>query len=377
MTRSAPSTAVPQAENASRDRHDVVVVGGGQAGLAIGYFLARQGVDFVILDAADEPAAVWRRRWDSLTLFTSARYDSLPGLPFPGDPERYPTKDEVADYLIDYARRHELPVELDSAVRALHPAGGGYLLELDDRTIRADQVVIATGPFQTPFVPPIAEGLGAEVHQLHSTEYRRPQDIPEGEVLVVGGGNTGYQIAEELAASHQVHISIGTAQKPLPQRILGRDLFWYLDKTGVIRKSKNTRIGQRLQKNEDTLIGYKPKTLEDLGVVFHPRALDAQGPTVTFTDHTELEARTVIWATGFRLDHTWVHVPVLDESGKVIEQRGVTQSPGLYFIGLPWMHTRGSALLGFVGDDAEYLAGQMAARRTEQAPAPIPSETRT
>jgi putative flavoprotein involved in K+ transport len=345
------------------DHYDVAVIGGSQAGLAIGYFLAQQGADFVILDAADEPAAVWRRRWDSLTLFTSARYASLAGMPFPGDPDRYPTKDEVADYLTEYAQRFELPLKLDSAVRAVHVSDGRYLLELDDRVIEAEQVVIATGPYQTPFVPPIADGLGADVHQLHSTAYRSPAEIADGRVLVVGGGNTGYQIAEELAGSHDVHISIGTAQKPLPQRILGRDLFWYLDKTGLIRKDRDSRIGKRLQANEDTLIGYKPKTLEKLGVTFHPRALDAAGSTVTFSDDTKFDVGTVVWATGFRLDHSWVDAPVFDEAGKVIHTRGVTASPGLYFIGLPWQHTRGSSLIGFVKSDAEHLAGQIRARR--------------
>jgi putative flavoprotein involved in K+ transport len=180
--------------------HDVVVVGGSQAGLAIGYHLMRQGLDFTIVEAATEPAAVWRERWDSLRLFTSARYDSLPGMPFPGDPSRYPTKDEVADYLTDYARRFELPLELGGRVQAVRASDDGYLVELADRSIEADQVVIATGPYQTPFIPPIAEGLGPEVTQMHSTAYRSPRDIRDGRVLVVGGGNTGYQIAEELAA---------------------------------------------------------------------------------------------------------------------------------------------------------------------------------
>jgi putative flavoprotein involved in K+ transport len=358
------------------EHHEVVVVGGGQAGLAIGYFLARQRVDFVIVDAEAEPAAVWRRRWDSLTLFTSARYDALPELEFPGDPDRYPTKDEVADYLAHYARRFGLPVELDSAVRAVHARNGRYLLELDDRTIDADQVVIATGPFQAPYVPRIAEGLGPEVTQMHSTAYRSPEQIPPGRVLVVGGGNTGYQIAEELAAAHETHISIGSQQKPLPQRILGRDLFWFLDKTGLIRKTKDSRIGQRLQKNEDTLIGYRPSTLARLGVVSHPRTLDASGSTLTFTDGTNLEVDTVIWATGFRLDHSWVDLPAFDAAGQVIHERGVTASPGLYFIGLPWQHTRGSSLLGFVKDDAEYLAQQITARR-EDAPAATALERTT
>jgi putative flavoprotein involved in K+ transport len=177
--------------------------------------------------------------------------------------------------------------------------------------------------------------------------------------LVVGGGNTGFQIAEELSAAREVHLSIGSRQKPLPQRILGRDLFWYLDKTGLIRKDRYTRLGRRLQANEDTLIGSSPRSLRRKGVVFHQRAVAAAGSTVTFSDQETLEVRSVIWATGFRLDHSWIDVPVFDDAGRVVHQRGVTGSPGLYFIGLPWQHTRGSALLGFVGDDAAYIADQI------------------
>jgi putative flavoprotein involved in K+ transport len=347
--------------NGSHSHLEVVVVGAGQAGLAIGYFLARQDRDFTILEAAAEPAAAWTQRWESLTLFTSARYDALPGLDFPGDQDRYPSRDEVAVYLTDYAERFGLPVELGSRVRAIRKAGASYRVELADRTYEADQVVIATGPFQIPFVPPIAEGLGPEVAQFHSTKYRSPQGLPKGRVLVVGGGNTGYQIAAELTASHEVHISIGSPQKPLPQRILGRDLFWYLDKTGLIRTPGNTQIGRRLQANEDTLIGSSPRSLRRHGVEFHGRSVQAAGSMVTFSDNTNLEVRSVIWATGFRLDHSWIHVPIFDERGGVMHQRGVTESPGLYLIGLPWQHTRGSALLGFVKDDAEYLAAQIAA----------------
>jgi putative flavoprotein involved in K+ transport len=343
------------------ERREVVVVGGGPAGLAIGYFLARQGRHFTILEAAGEPAAAWRERWDSLKLFTSARYDALPGLAFPGDPKRYPGRDEVTAYLSDYARHFGLPVELNSRVRSVRKTDGAYLVELRDRAYEADQVVVATGPFQVPFVPAIAERLDAGVVQLHSSAYRAPETIPEGRVLVVGGGNTGFQIAEELSGSHEVHLSIGSRQMPLPQRILGRDLFWYLDATGLIRKTTASRIGRRME-GRDTLIGSTPRALRRRhGVELHGRAVDATGSTLSFSDGTTLDVGTVIWATGFRVDHSWIDVPVFNQNGRLVHQRGVTQSPGLYFLGLTWQHTRGSALLGWVKDDAQYIADKIGA----------------
>jgi putative flavoprotein involved in K+ transport len=355
VTRSIPSGAGRDNEDAVI-RREVVVVGGGQAGLAIGYFLAQQGRDFAILEAEGEPAAAWRARWDSLRLFTPVRYSGLPGLPFPGDPDAYPTRDEVAAYLTEYARHFELPVELDSRVHSIRRTNGSYRVGLDDRTYEADQVVVATGPFQVPFVPPIAEDLDPEVVQLHSIAYRSPQDIPEGPVLVVGGGNTGFQIAEELSASREVTLSIGSRQTPLPQRLFGRDLFWYLEATGLIRKTTASRIGRRLA-GRDTLIGSSPRAIQRRhGVRLHGRAVGAAGRTVTFSDGEQLEPGTVIWATGFKVDHSWVDVPVFDDRGRVVHQRGVTESPGLHFLGLSWLHTRGSALIGWVKDDAEHLA---------------------
>jgi len=347
--------------DAMNNRHEVIVVGAGQAGLAMGYFLARQDRNFTILEAADEPAAAWRDRWDSLKLFTPARYDALPGLAFPGDPWNYPGRDEVVSYLTNYVRHFDLPVEFSSRGQAIRKTNGTYLVELDDRTYEADQVVVATGPFQVPFVPPIAKRLGPEVVQLHSSAYRRPERIPEGRILLVGGGNTGFQIAEELSASREVHLSIGTRQMPLPQRILGRDLFWYLDKTGLIRKTTASRIGRRMSQ-KDTLIGSRPRALRRRhGVKLHPRTAGAEGSTVTLEDGTMLDVSTVIWATGFRPDYSWIDVPVFDENGRLVHKRGVTGSPGLYFLGMTWQHTRGSALLGWVKDDAEYLAQRISA----------------
>ena len=339
----------------------VVIVGGGQAGLAIGYLFARQGRQFTILDAADTPAAAWRTRWDSLKLFTPVRSDSLPGRTFPGDPDGYPGRDDVVAYLTDYARDFELPVELNSAVRAVRRGDRGHLVELDDRTYVADHVVVATGPFQIPRVPAVAEHLDSDIVQFHSSAYGTPGDVPAGRVLVVGGGNTGFQIAEELSHSHEVHLSIGTRQTPLPQRIAGRDLFRYLEATGLMGKTASSRIGQRMRTRE-TLIGSSPRAARRRhGIHLHGRTVDISGPEVTFSDGARLHPTTVVWATGFGLDHSWIHAPVFDAAGQLVHERGVTAIPGLYFLGLPWQHTRGSALLGWVKDDAAYLADLISA----------------
>jgi putative flavoprotein involved in K+ transport len=336
-------------------RFDVIVIGAGQAGLAMGYLLARQGRRFVILDGADSVGAAWRDRWDSLVLFTPRRYDGLPGLAFPGDPDGYPTRDEVIAYLERYAATFELPVELGSAVRSLQAVDGHFVAELEDRRLEADQVVVATGPFQVPRVPALAEGLAPEVFQTHSTGYRRPDDLPKGSVLVVGGGNTGFQIAKELSATRPVQLSVGSRQKPLPQRLLGRDLFWWLTNLGLLRKTVDSRIGRRMRER-DVLVGSSPRELKRrFGVALRPRLVGASGRTVGFADGSELDVDAVVWATGFRPDYTWIDVPVADPDGRVLHRRGVTDTPGLYFLGLTWQHTRGSALLGWVKDDAEFV----------------------
>jgi putative flavoprotein involved in K+ transport len=344
----------------SREHFDVVVVGGGQAGLAMGYFLGRQGRRFVILEAADAVGAAWRSRWDSLVLFTPRRYSALPELAFAGDPDGYPTRDEVIAYLEQYAVSFELPIELNSAVRSLTAKDGMFVVALDDRQIEADQVVVATGPFQVPLVPGVASQLAPEVFQTHSTGYMRPSDVPQGNVLVVGGGNTGYQLAKELSSTHGVTLAVGSRQKPLPQRVLGRDLFWWLTKTGLIKKTVDSRIGRRLQ-HSDTLIGSSPPELRKrYGIDMKPRVVGASGRVISFGDGSQLEVDAVIWATGYRSDYAWIEPPVLVADGRVQHRRGVTDVGGLYFLGLSWQHTRGSALIGWVEDDAEFIAEQIA-----------------
>jgi len=342
------------------ERFEVVVVGAGQAGLAIGYFLKRQGRRFLIVEAADSVGAAWRSRWESLVLFTPRRYDGLPGVAFPGDPDGYPTRDEVIAYLERYAATFELPIELNSRVRSLSKDDGSFVLEIGGRTIEADQVVVATGPFQAPRVPELAEQLAPDVFQIHSTAHRNPSQIPDGTILVVGGGNTGFQIAKELSSTHQVHLAVGSRQTPLPQTILGRDLFWWLTKVGLLSKTLESRIGRRLRERE-TLIGSSPRELRrHYHVDLKPRAARASRRKVTFTDGTELEVDAVIWATGYRADYSWIKLPTLDPNGELRHRRGVTEVRGLYVLGLTWQYTRGSALLGWVKDDAEFIAGQIA-----------------
>jgi len=345
-------------------RHiEVAVVGGGQAGLAIGYHLKQREHRFAIFERAGQLAPAWRERWDSLTLFTSRRYSALPGLPFPGDPDGYPTRDEVIAYLERYAETFGLPIELSSEVEELDRGDDGrFRLAFGERTISADQVVVATGPFQTPYIPNLAEKLSGDLFQSHAVGYRRPDDVPDGTVLVVGGGNTGFQIAQELAATHKVVLSVGSRQKPLPQRVLGRDLFWWLTKARILDKTVDSRLGRKLS-TRDTLIGSKPRELtRRYGVELRPRVVDAEGRKVGFEDDSEVDADSVIWATGYRPDYSWIKLPIFEEDGRPRHRRGVTDAPGLYLLGLTWQYTRGSALIGFVKDDAEFIAEKVATK---------------
>jgi putative flavoprotein involved in K+ transport len=340
-------------------RFDVVVIGAGQAGLAMGYYLSRRGLRFLIVDAADSVGAAWRERWDSLVLFTPRRYNGLPGLPFPGDGDGYPTRDEVIAYLEQYAETFGLPIELSSRVQRLTRDDGTLVLDVNGSSIAADQVVVASGPFQVPRVPELAAQLAPEVVQMHSTSYRNPDGLPRGVILVVGGGNTGFQVAKELSATREVYLSVGSRQTPLPQKILGRDLFWWLTKTRLLSTTVESRLGGRLQHRE-TLIGSSPRELERrYGVQLRPRAVRASGRKVVFADGRELEVDAVIWATGYRPDYSWIDLPVLESDGRLRHRRGVTEVRGVYFLGLTWQHTRGSALIGWVKDDAEFIADQI------------------
>ncbi|QIN78600.1 SidA/IucD/PvdA family monooxygenase [Rubrobacter marinus] len=362
---------------------DVVVVGGGQAGLALGYYLKRRGFNFVILDGAPAVGHSWRTRFDSLRLFTPSQYNGLPGLPFPAPPDTYPTKDEVADYLESYARAFELPVRLRSRVRAVEKKSSGYLVRTDSTTYEAGQVVISTGAFHRPYVPPIAAELGPQVFQIHSSEYRNPEALPPGAALVVGAGNSGVHIARELSRSRKVYLSVGRKVPYAPQRFLGRDLNWWMHKIGVMDVSVDSRIGRWMSRTEVPLIGVKVSRFRrEHGIEVLGRTLRADGATVILEGARSFDVASVVWATGYREDYSWVDAPVFDEAGVPVHERGVTESPGLYFLGLDWLYQCGSGHLGWVHRDAAFLAEKIEdltrphdAAETEAPVLPLQRET--
>jgi len=336
------------------------VIGGSQSGLAVGQQLAQRGLKFVILEAGASVGDVWRSRWDSLKLFTPAQYSGLPGMPFPLPRDTYPSKDDVASYLESYVTAFDLPVRLHAKVVSLTEQDGRYIVSTADERFEARQVVVATGPFQTPFVPAVARGLDETVVQIHSADYRHPGQLPDGDLLVVGGGNSGFQIAEELASTRKVALAVGQKMPSLPQRLLGKDLFWWLSGVGFMRVNTDSRLGRKLA-TRDVLIGSSVRGLRRAGVTMRGRLTDAVGRRVRFDDGSEHDVDAIVWATGYRADFTWIDCPAIkDAEGGIVHRRGVTDAKGLFFVGLPWQYTRGSALIGFVGRDAAFIAGHIA-----------------
>jgi putative flavoprotein involved in K+ transport len=347
------------------ERFETVVIGGGQSGLAVGYHLAQRDVDFVILSDEARVGDNWRKRWDSLRLFTPARYSSLPGTPFPASPDHLADKDEVADYLERYAERHDLPVRLTSRARRLSWNGERYVVRVDDcaSMLEADSVVVATGAFQRPRIPPVATRLTRRIHQLHSSEYGNPLDLPDGPVLVVGAGNSGAQIALELARFRKVWLA-GRNTGHLPRRVLGRDVFDWLWPV-MRRATAETRLGRRMRASiragGDALIGIPERALQDVGIARVGR-LDAERDRLPICGGKALEPAVIIWCTGFAPDYSWIDIPgVVDSHGYPVQRRGAsTTSAGLFFAGVRFQHRLNSSLIGGAGEDAALVAEAIA-----------------
>ena len=344
---------------------DVLVIGGGQAGLAMGYQLKQTGHRFQIVERNPRLGDSWRNRYDSLVLFTPRAYSALPGLPLPGDPDGFPGKDEIADYLERYADYFDLPVLMETGIRSLTHLNGGFRARTDaGEIIDARAVVLATGAFQRPAIPAISRQLSSDVLQLTPESYKRPDRIPSGRVLVVGDGATGRQIAVELAATHEVLLATGRPRRVSPQRILGRSVFWWMDRLGILRASRETRVGRYLMSADPfpgKALGLGRLRRQGIRVV--GRLFQVDGKRVDFASGEMTEVDAVIWATGYKDDSRWVAIPeVKDGHGGYADRRGVSPVPGLYFIGRSWQWTRGSALLHGVGDDAAYVVSRIAER---------------
>src|SRR5438067_4051795 len=329
--------------NGSREHFETVVIGGGQAGLAVGYHLARRRQRFVILDGAERVGDSWRGRWDSLRLFTPARYDGLPGWRFPAPGWSFPTKDEMADYLESYATRFELPVETGVTVDRLSKDNGRFVVSAGSRRIEADRVVVASGAHRIARVPKYAAELDPGIVQLHSSEYRSPSQLQEGGVLLVGAGNSGAELAKELAGTREIWLAgREVGEIPVPHgggrfRVMLPLLRFVGHRVLTVRTPLGRKVGPKLAFGATPLIRVKSRHLAAAGVERVPRVAGTANGRPVLDDGRVLDAANVIWCTGFRQQYPWIDLPLFDDGGLPVHERGVVRSqPGLYFIGLPF-----------------------------------------
>lgn len=355
----ARDTVVPVPPVSRDGLLDVLVIGAGQAGLALARRLQAAGADFLLVDGAPRVGDSWRRRWDSLQLFTPRPFARLPGLDYPPGAPRLPDKDAVADYLEGYARHFAFPLLLDSPVERLDRDRSVFRARLSGgRELRAARVAVATGPHSAPAVPRSAAGLGAGVHQLHSAAYRHAGDVPDGEVLVVGAANTGAQLAVELhRAGRRVTLSAATAPWFLPTRVLGVGLYPLLRATRLLTAPTGGRAHRFLLRRGDPVIGTELRPLLASGAVpLRPRVVAAAGDVVTFAGGGSSSVSSVLWATGYRPALDWIDVPgALDVHGHPAHRGGRSPVPGLVWLGLPWQRRMDSGIIHGVDADARKL----------------------
>jgi putative flavoprotein involved in K+ transport len=349
----------------SRDTFHTIVIGGGQAGLSVGYYLAQQGRPFVILDASPRIGDVWRNRWDSLRLFTPAAFDGLAGMKFPAPPFSFPTKNEMADYLEGYAREFQLPVRNNMRVDRLTREGNRYVVESGPNRFEADNVVVAMSSYQVPRVPAFAKELRPDIVQLHSIEYRNPQQLQPGGVLLIGAGNSGAEIAVEVAREHETWVS-GRDTGHVPFKIDG-----FVSRAFMMRfifrvvfhrvLTVATPLGRRIRRNVfaqgGPLIRVKPRQLVAAGVKRVPRVIRVQDGLPALEDGQVLDVANVIWCTGFGNGLSWIDLPIFESNGEPRHESGIVAGePGLYFVGLHFLHSFSSTMIHGVSRDAKRIA---------------------
>lgn len=338
---------------------DFVIVGAAQAGLSMAYHLKEMGKKFIVLDGGAEIGASWLNRWDSLKLFTPTEYNHLPGLKFDAPKGYYPNKFEVAEYFKSYVKKFEIPVQFNTLVTSVRKNENGFSVTHEKGELETQNVIVATGPFHTPYTPPCHTKISNSIFQLHSNFYKGLYQLQEGETLVVGGGDSGYQILDEISKddSRTVYFSGDTNVKSIPQQILGKTLWWWFTLIGFLSFNKYSWIGKRIHSITQPVIGTDVKEiLARKNVHSEGRTKDALKTEVVLEKRKISSIKNIVWATGYRPNFKWIEGLELDQDSYPKNYRGVSNIEGLYFIGLPWMYTRGSATLGGVSKDARYLA---------------------
>ncbi len=352
------------------EHFETVIVGAGQAGLSIGHYLAKRDRPFLILDANERVGDNWRRHWDSLRLYSPACLDGLPGMPFPAPAWSFPTKDETADYLEQYATRFELPIRGSTRVAGVSKNGQGYVVACGKRRFEAENVVVATGTFGHPYTPAFAAELDPGILQLHSSQYKNPGNLRDGPVLVVGAAHSGADVAMDVACDHEtVLCGRDTGQVPFniegrPGRAIWRVLSFLARRVLTTRTPIGRKMRHEIRSHGGPLLRFKRADLAAAGVErVTARAVGARDGLPLLDDGRVLDVANVIWCTGFKQDFSWIEMPVTGEDGWPQEERGIVPSaPGLYFTGLAFQYAFSSMLLLGAGRDAEYVAKQIIAR---------------
>jgi putative flavoprotein involved in K+ transport len=355
--------------NTYKNSWHTIVIGGGQAGLATGYHLKKMNIDFLILDAEAQTGDSWRRRWNSLRLFTPAWNNGMPGLAFPGDQNSFPTKDEAADFLVEYKEKFDLPVLYDVRVLLVKKSSQGFQIMLKDQMLEAQNLVIATGNYSIPKIPFYAKELNGSIQQLHSSCYKSPDELPEGNLLVVGAGTSGFQIALDLLSDKR---TVYIAGKPTPQipdfvfKYFGRQFVWV--NKHILNTS--TPMGRKfqaaiMQGKGAPLIHISPEAVRQAGVRIVTRLKGVQDGWPITESGEKIEVSAVLWCTGFRPDYSWMDLPgAIAANGYPAADRGVSSKyPGLYFAGSQFQYSLTSTWLGGVGRDSRYIVNHMHANR--------------
>ncbi len=341
---------------------DFIIIGAAQAGLSMAYHLKKNQKDFLIIDKEDQIGASWLNRWNSLKLFTPTEFNHLAGMPFPAPKGHYPDKYEVADYFKAYVEKFDFPVLLNTLAERIEKEDNHFIVKTNKGDLKCKEAIVATGPFHIPYTPKFHNNLSEDIFQIHSNYYKNPDQLKDGATLVVGGGDSGFQILDEISeqTNKKTYFSGNTDIKTLPQEILGKTLWWWFTITGFLSFSKDSWLGKKISKSKQPIIGTDVKSIiKRDNVITVGYTLDAEENTIKTSKQILKDVKNIVWATGYKPNFNWIENIELTPNGYPKHHRGISTTDGLYFIGLPWLHTRGSATLGGIKKDANYLANNI------------------